>query len=84
LANAFDELNDWREQVRRIEQSNQIKRQLGLPPFPVDREFIENLQFGLPPSSGIAMGIERLFMMLMGKSRLSDILVFAHDSESSS
>jgi elongation factor P--(R)-beta-lysine ligase len=64
LANAYHELIDYKEQMRRHKQDMIERRFLGRPEVPLDREFIRALKKGLPnPVSGIAFGLERFFML---------------------
>jgi len=65
LGNAYCELLDPNEQVKRHLRDNEIRKKLGRPETPIDSEFIAALQRGLPnPVSGIAFGLERYFMIL--------------------
>ena len=62
IANAFHEINDPDEQDRRMQSDLEEKAKLGLPSVSLDPEFSRALRGGLPPSSGIAVGVDRLFM----------------------
>ncbi len=73
LANAFDELNDPREQRKRFEQSLIEKEELGFDLVPMDESFLKALEYGLPPSGGIALGIERLFMCFYNLEHIKDL-----------
>lgn len=73
LANAFHELNDPVLQAQRFQEDLDKKRQLGKEVPPLDAEFMQALKSGMPPSSGIALGVERLFMALTGISEISQI-----------
>jgi lysyl-tRNA synthetase class 2 len=64
LANAFHELNDPALQRQRSLEDLEKKKILNKPAVGLDEEFFKALEFGLPPSSGIALGIERLYMAL--------------------
>lgn len=66
LANAFHELNDPILQRQRFEEDLQKKKELGKEMVPLDEEFLRLLEIGMPPSAGIALGLERLFMALTG------------------
>lgn len=76
LANAFYELNDPQEQRERFEQDNQLKIKYGMKPLSVDEEFLTKLNEGLPPSAGIALGLERLFMALLGIENIHSIYAY--------
>jgi lysyl-tRNA synthetase class 2 len=64
LANAFTELTDPAEQRRRLHADNARRRELGKPPLPVDEDFLGALERGLPDCAGIALGLDRLIMLL--------------------
>lgn len=64
LGNAYDELNDPVECEQRLKQWNEEKRVLGKSVIPHSKELISALRSGMPPSGGIAMGLERLFMAI--------------------
>lgn len=64
LANAFHELNDSVENEARFAEDAAKKHDLGKPAVPLDEGFLAALRFGLPPSGGIALGLDRLFMAL--------------------
>jgi len=66
LANAFHELNDPKEQHRRFLQEIDEKKRLGKKVVPIDKEFLQALAHGMPPSAGVALGLDRLFMALYG------------------
>ena len=83
LANAFYELRDVDEQRQRFEQDNEARRALGKDVVPVDEAFFEDLK-SLPPTSGIALGVERLLMLKLGardiaEVRLLDDETLSHD-----
>lgn len=74
LANAFSELTDAAEQRRRYDIEMDEKERLYGERYPLDEEFIQALEFGLPPSGGIALGIDRLIMLATGAEDIEDIL----------
>jgi len=76
LANAFDELTDPAEQRARFEADRALRQKLGKPVYPIDEAFMAALESGLPPSAGIALGVDRLAMVLLGASSLDEILPF--------
>jgi lysyl-tRNA synthetase class 2 len=64
LGNAFNELNDPDVQEQRLLEDNLKKKTNGLEALPIDMEFLDSLKQGLPPTAGISIGLERLFMAL--------------------
>ena len=76
LANAFSELIDPKEQRRRFEDAAAIRQQQGLSDYPLDHDFLEALELGLPECAGAALGFDRLAMLLAGAKSLDDIRPF--------
>lgn len=74
LANAFGELIDAAEQRRRFEADNATRLRLGHEPYPLDRELLAALEQGMPPSAGIALGLDRLVMLAVGADDIEDVL----------
>jgi elongation factor P--(R)-beta-lysine ligase len=75
LANAFDELNDPIEQRKRSQED--LNKRSGLAPIGLDEEFFQALESGMPPSAGIALGLDRLFLILAKKKQISEIRLFS-------
>lgn len=76
FANAFSELNDPQEQFRRLSAQAQ-KRKLGDEEANVlDKDFIEALEYGMPPSGGMGLGMDRLIMLLTANESIKDVLFF--------
>ncbi len=76
LGNAFHELNDPQIQQQRFDEDLEKKRHLGKEVPSLDQDFMRALRSGMPPSSGIAMGLERLFMALHDIKDISQVRVF--------
>jgi elongation factor P--(R)-beta-lysine ligase len=76
LANAFHELNDPREQRRRFVKFASEKKELKKEILPVDEDFLAALDYGMPPSVGIALGVERLFLAFIGENQMSSARAF--------
>ena len=76
LANAYSELND------RIDQEERFKEQMRLADkgddeaMIIDQDFLRALQYGMPPTSGIGIGIDRLVMLMTGKTYIQEVLFF--------
>ncbi len=78
LANGYSELTDAGEQEKRFDE--QIDRRIlsGGQRLTKDEELLSALRSGMPPSSGIALGVDRLIMLLTGKTQIQDVLLFPH------
>ncbi|MGZ3791406.1 MAG: EF-P lysine aminoacylase EpmA [Bdellovibrio sp.] len=76
LANAFHELNDPQIQRMRSEEDLQKKKILEKEEIDLDQEFFQCLEAGMPPSGGIALGVERLFMALQDHTQISELSLF--------
>jgi elongation factor P--(R)-beta-lysine ligase len=76
LGNAFDEVVDPRVQISRCENARALQKSLGKEPFPIDEEFIKALEKGIPPSAGIAMGVDRMLMLLLNRKTIQDVTAF--------
>lgn len=79
LANGFHELKDVKEQRKRFEADNHQRKRLGKSERPIDETFLDALSAGLPDCAGIALGIDRLLMLKLGKKRISDVITFPID-----
>ncbi len=79
LANGFHELADGIEQRRRFEQDNAQRRAAGLPSMPLDEYLLAALDHGLPDCSGVALGVDRLLMLLTGIADIGGVLSFPFD-----
>ncbi len=76
LCNAFTELNDPDEQRQRLEEEAVQRVKEGNPAYPIDECFLSALEYGMPPSGGIALGVDRLIMLLTGASSISEVMAF--------
>ncbi|PCI97817.1 MAG: EF-P lysine aminoacylase GenX [Alphaproteobacteria bacterium] len=74
LANAYSELTDVTEQRARYKAEMALKQTLYGETYPPDEEFFDALEYGLPESAGIALGIDRLVMLSLGADNINDVL----------
>ena len=74
VANAFSELNDPVDQKKRFEE--QVERKEDGEKHPFDEDFIKALEYGMPPTAGWGMGVDRMVMLLTGSKTLREILFF--------
>jgi elongation factor P--(R)-beta-lysine ligase len=76
LANGFSELTDAGEQAARFEADLAARRVRGLPELPADRRLVDALADGLPDCAGVALGFDRLVMVLAGAEGIGEVLAF--------
>ncbi|MFW1676635.1 EF-P lysine aminoacylase EpmA [Pontibacter sp. JAM-7] len=76
LANGYHELTDPAEQKRRFQADQQYRAQRDLPQRPLDINLVQALEAGLPDCAGVALGLDRLLMLLMEADELSEVLSF--------
>lgn len=76
LANGYHELRDAEEQQARFERDGRVRAQRGLPAIPMDGALLSALGHGLPDCAGVALGVDRLLMALLGTPRIADVLAF--------
>lgn len=76
LANAYSELTDAAEQRQRFLACAELRRREGRPVYPLDEPFLAALEQGLPPCGGIALGIDRLAMVLVDTEEIADVVAF--------
>jgi lysyl-tRNA synthetase class 2 len=76
ICNAYTELNDPRIQRKNFELQAKAKEKGDDEAQPIDENFIEALEFGLPPCGGFGLGIERMTMLLSNRDNIDDIILF--------
>ena len=78
IANGYDELRDGDEVLRRFNDSNRIRKRRGLPIIPLDERAVTAMS-KMMPSSGVALGVDRLLMHLCGERDITKVINFARD-----
>ena len=76
LANAYSELNDPLDQEERFKEQMRLADKGDDEAMIIDKDFIRALQYGMPPTSGIGIGIDRLVMLMTGQTTIQEVLFF--------
>lgn len=78
LCNAFSEINDAQDQLQRFVDENYRAQEGDEEAHPIDEDYIEALAYGMPPTGGFGMGIDRLTMLLTDKETIREVILFPH------
>jgi lysyl-tRNA synthetase class 2 len=76
IANGFSELNDPDEQARRFREQMEAKAGGDLEAMPYDQDYVEALEYGMPPTAGEGIGVDRVTMLFTDRSSIRDVILF--------
>ena len=76
LANAYSELNDPIDQYERFQDQLRLSQKGDDEAMFIDQDFVRALEYGMPPTSGIGIGIDRLVMLMTGQQAIQEVLFF--------
>lgn len=76
IANAYTELNDPLDQRQRFEEQMQLAARGDEEAMAMDEDFLKSLEYGMPPTSGLGIGIDRLTMLITGQEAIQEVLLF--------
>lgn len=76
LCNAYSELNDPIDQLERFEEQMRLSEKGDDEAMLIDKDFVRSLEYGMPPTSGLGIGMDRLVMLLTGQMAIQEVLFF--------
>ena len=76
IANAYSELNDPIDQLKRFEDQLELNKKGDDEAMIIDMDFVKSLEYGMPPTSGIGIGVDRLVMLMTNQTSIQEVLFF--------
>jgi len=76
IANAYSELNDPIDQLKRFEEQLELSKKGDDEAMFIDMDFVKSLEYGMPPTSGIGIGVDRLVMLMTNQTSIQEVLFF--------
>ena len=80
IANGYQELTDSAEQLKRFQQDNHMRKAAGLPQITMDENLVSALASGMPECAGVALGVDRLLMVLSQVKSIDEVIAFPSES----
>ena len=78
ICNAFSELNDPIDQLNRFKDQNKMREEGDDEAHQIDEDYVRALEYGMPPTAGIGIGVDRMVMLLTNQSSIRDVILFPH------
>ncbi len=76
ICNAFSELNDPEDQRQRFEAQVRLRAEGDAEATPIDEDYLRAMEYGMPPASGLGVGVDRLTMLMTGQESIRDVILF--------